>query len=219
MTVAKSSWALAAIALTMKWLEHMYIQFVHFTASIRMLLRSLLVPDSTCICLTIHSCCLIHVVLLLHEQDPYVRAVCMSPDSSRVVAVMENNHARILSLYQDGGAPVTLSGHVSELYSLDWVENLIASGSGDGQVNTMLYLHDTYRNCCQCMNFRVVSVAVQQPAPFSNVCQSVNIAVYHTCNTISSACSCALSTSHMSTFDLPASIVCDILVTHHDLIR
>jgi general transcriptional corepressor TUP1 len=61
----------------------------------------------------------------------------MSPDSSRVVAVMENNHARILSLYQDGGTPVTLSGHVSELYSLDWVENLIASGSGDGQVHTM----------------------------------------------------------------------------------
>jgi WD40 repeat protein len=80
------------------------------------------------------------VLLLLYEQDPYVRAVCMSPDSSRVVAVMENNHARILSLYQDGGAPVTLSGHVSELYSLDWVENLIASGSGDGQVSTFSIL-------------------------------------------------------------------------------
>src|SRR5687768_17224862 len=88
-----------------------------------------------------HSTCMFGFVdTMCILQDPYVRAVCMSPDSSRVVAVMENNHARILSLYQDGGAPVTLSGHVSELYSLDWVENLIASGSGDGQV-TLPFIH------------------------------------------------------------------------------
>lgn len=47
------------------------------------------------------------------EADPYVRAVCFSPDGLSVVAGMEKNSAKVLVL-GDGGAQqgaITLSGH------------------------------------------------------------------------------------------------------------
>ncbi|KAG5181234.1 TUP1-like protein, partial [Tribonema minus] len=74
------------------------------------------------------------LVPLPPPKDPYVRSVCMSPDGERVAAVMENNSARVLSLMEDGPAPLDLVGHQSEVYSLDWVGALIATGSGDCQV-------------------------------------------------------------------------------------
>ena len=45
--------------------------------------------------------------------DPYVRAVCFSPDGQSIVAGMEKNSAKILLLEEKGGrqGAVTLSGH------------------------------------------------------------------------------------------------------------
>lgn len=47
------------------------------------------------------------------EGDPYVRAVCFSPDGLSIVAGMENSSAKILLLREEGGrqGAVTLSGH------------------------------------------------------------------------------------------------------------
>ncbi|CAN0317765.1 unnamed protein product, partial [Hapterophycus canaliculatus] len=47
------------------------------------------------------------------EADPYVRAVCFSPDGLSIVAGMENNSAKVLLLREEGGqqGATTLSGH------------------------------------------------------------------------------------------------------------
>lgn len=47
------------------------------------------------------------------EADPYVRAVCFSPDGRSIVAGMEKNSARVLLLEEDGGrqGAITLSDH------------------------------------------------------------------------------------------------------------
>lgn len=47
------------------------------------------------------------------EADPYVRAVCFSPDGLSIVAGMEKNSAKILLLEEDGGrqGATTLAGH------------------------------------------------------------------------------------------------------------
>lgn len=47
------------------------------------------------------------------EADPYVRAVCFSPDGRCVVAGMEKNSAKVLVLGDEGGqhGAITLSGH------------------------------------------------------------------------------------------------------------
>lgn len=45
--------------------------------------------------------------------DPYVRAVCFSPDGLSIVAGMEKNSAKVLVLEEEGGrqGAITLSGH------------------------------------------------------------------------------------------------------------
>lgn len=47
------------------------------------------------------------------EYDPYVRAVCFSPDGKSIVAGMEKCSAKILLLREDGGrqGAITLAGH------------------------------------------------------------------------------------------------------------
>ncbi|CAM9849808.1 unnamed protein product, partial [Phaeothamnion confervicola] len=71
------------------------------------------------------------------DLDHYVRAVCFSPDGKRIAAGMEGNAVKIFDLQGDGegsGGTMALSGHTAEVYSLDWVDDMLASGSGDGHV-------------------------------------------------------------------------------------
>ncbi|CAN0528017.1 unnamed protein product, partial [Ectocarpus sp. 12 AP-2014] len=79
--------------------------------------------------------------------DPYVRAVCFSPDGLSIVAGMEKNSAKVLVLEEEGSrqGAITLSGHESEVYSLDWVSDMIASGSGDGRIR----LWDSVTGACK----------------------------------------------------------------------
>lgn len=66
-------------------------------------------------------------------EDAYVRAVCFSPDGKKIVAGMPQQTIRIwdIETREEG---LNLLGHESEIYSLDYVNNLIASGSGDRKV-------------------------------------------------------------------------------------
>lgn len=66
-------------------------------------------------------------------EDAYVRAVCFSPDGKKIVAGMPQQTIRIWDI-ESQKEELNLSGHESEIYSLDYVDNLIASGSGDRKV-------------------------------------------------------------------------------------
>ncbi|KAF4316906.1 hypothetical protein BBO99_00008390 [Phytophthora kernoviae] len=66
-------------------------------------------------------------------DDAYVRAVCFSPDCTKLVAGMPQNTIRVwdIAANEEG---LSMTGHESEIYSLDYVNDLIVSGSGDRKV-------------------------------------------------------------------------------------
>lgn len=66
-------------------------------------------------------------------EDAYVRAVCFSPNGKKLVAGMPQNIIRTWDI-ESKEEGFQLKGHESEIYSLDYVNNLIASGSGDRKV-------------------------------------------------------------------------------------
>lgn len=66
-------------------------------------------------------------------EDAYVRAVCFSPDCTKLVAGMPQNTIRIWNIETNEEGPA-LTGHESEIYSLDYVNDLIVSGSGDRKI-------------------------------------------------------------------------------------
>lgn len=66
-------------------------------------------------------------------DDAYVRAVCFSPDCSKIVAGMPQNTIRVWDIATNEEGPA-MTGHESEIYSLDYVNDLIVSGSGDRKV-------------------------------------------------------------------------------------
>ncbi|CCI46651.1 unnamed protein product [Albugo candida] len=66
-------------------------------------------------------------------EDAYVRAVCFSPDCTKLVAGMPHNTIRIWDIATNEEGP-PLTGHESEIYSLDYVSDLIVSGSGDRKI-------------------------------------------------------------------------------------
>jgi glucose repression regulatory protein TUP1 len=66
-------------------------------------------------------------------EDAYVRAVCFSPDCTKLVAGMPQNTIRVWDIATNEEGPA-LTGHESEIYSLDYVNDLIVSGSGDRKV-------------------------------------------------------------------------------------
>ncbi|EEY59397.1 transcriptional repressor TUP1-like protein [Phytophthora infestans T30-4] len=66
-------------------------------------------------------------------DDAYVRAVCFSPDCSKLVAGMPQNTIRVWDIASNEEGPA-MTGHESEIYSLDYVNDLIVSGSGDRKV-------------------------------------------------------------------------------------
>lgn len=66
-------------------------------------------------------------------DDAYVRAVCFSPDCTKIVAGMPQNTIRTWDIATNEEGPV-MTGHESEIYSLDYVNDLIVSGSGDRKV-------------------------------------------------------------------------------------
>jgi len=72
------------------------------------------------------------------EDQEYVRAVCFSPNSECLAAGMEmlNGMMTGIKIWNIVTKTVmhTLHGHSQEVYSLDWANNVIASGSGDQQV-------------------------------------------------------------------------------------
>lgn len=65
--------------------------------------------------------------------DPYVRAVCFSPDGLSIVAGMEKNSAKILLLEEKGGrqGAVTLSGHEVGAGSVKKCRNSLGGGATD----------------------------------------------------------------------------------------
>ncbi|EQC31331.1 hypothetical protein SDRG_10933 [Saprolegnia diclina VS20] len=67
------------------------------------------------------------------NEDAYVRSVCFSPDGTKLVAGMPQNTIRIWDIASNEEGP-PLVGHEAEIYSLDYVNNLIVSGSGDRKV-------------------------------------------------------------------------------------
>ncbi|KAG9416986.1 hypothetical protein AC1031_001372 [Aphanomyces cochlioides] len=77
-------------------------------------------------------------------EDAYVRAVCFSPDGKKLVAGMPQNTIRIWDMESNEEAP-PLVGHDAEIYSLDYVNNFIVSGSGDRKVR----LWDARTGQCQ----------------------------------------------------------------------
>ncbi|ETW09198.1 hypothetical protein H310_01622 [Aphanomyces invadans] len=77
-------------------------------------------------------------------EDAYVRAVCFSPDGTKLVAGMPQNTIRIWDMASNEEAP-PLIGHDAEIYSLDYVGNHIVSGSGDRKVR----LWDARTGQCQ----------------------------------------------------------------------
>jgi WD40 repeat protein len=66
--------------------------------------------------------------------DAYIRAVCFSEDSQRVAAGMEGFNVKVYSLLNPEEAPMVLTGHTSDIYSLEWVGSTIASGGSAGLV-------------------------------------------------------------------------------------
>lgn len=66
-------------------------------------------------------------------DDAYVRAVCFSPDCTKLVAGMPHNTIRIWDIASNEEGPA-MTGHESEIYSLDYVNDFIVSGSGDRKV-------------------------------------------------------------------------------------
>ncbi|GLE01419.1 hypothetical protein PINS_up010249 [Pythium insidiosum] len=66
-------------------------------------------------------------------DDAYVRAVCFSPDCKKLVAGMPHNTIRVWDIESNEEGPA-MTGHESEIYSLDYVNDLIVSGSGDRKV-------------------------------------------------------------------------------------
>ncbi|KAE9183059.1 hypothetical protein PF005_g22246 [Phytophthora fragariae] len=66
-------------------------------------------------------------------DDAYVRAVCFSPDGTKLVAGMPQNTIRVWDIASNEEGPA-MTGHESEIYSLDYVNDLIVSGSGDRKV-------------------------------------------------------------------------------------
>lgn len=66
-------------------------------------------------------------------DDAYVRAVCFSPDCTKIVAGMPQNTIRTWDIATNEEGPA-MTGHESEIYSLDYVNDLIVSGSGDRKV-------------------------------------------------------------------------------------
>ncbi|GMF35170.1 unnamed protein product [Phytophthora lilii] len=66
-------------------------------------------------------------------DDAYVRAVCFSPDCTKLVAGMPQNTIRVWDIASNEEGPA-MTGHESEIYSLDYVNDLIVSGSGDRKV-------------------------------------------------------------------------------------
>lgn len=66
-------------------------------------------------------------------DDAYVRAVCFSPDCTKLVAGMPHNTIRVWDIASNEEGPA-MTGHESEIYSLDYVNDLIVSGSGDRKV-------------------------------------------------------------------------------------
>ncbi|KAF1316131.1 Transcriptional repressor tup1-like protein, partial [Globisporangium splendens] len=66
-------------------------------------------------------------------EDEYIRALCFSPDCSKLVVGMPDSTIRIwdIASKEEG---LALTGHKSKAYSLDCVSNFIASGSGDRTV-------------------------------------------------------------------------------------
>ncbi|TMW61465.1 hypothetical protein Poli38472_012656 [Pythium oligandrum] len=70
------------------------------------------------------------------ESEQHVRAVCFSPDGAQLITSMPHNsnitvwdvHTKIPTLTK------TMNGHTGPVYSLGYVDHLIASGSGDRTV-------------------------------------------------------------------------------------
>lgn len=67
------------------------------------------------------------------EDAAYVRAVAFSPDCTKLVAGMPHNTIRVwdIATNEEGQA---MTGHESEIYALDYVNDMIVSGSGDRKV-------------------------------------------------------------------------------------
>ncbi|CAK4070041.1 unnamed protein product [Aphanomyces euteiches] len=70
------------------------------------------------------------------EEDAYVRAVCFSPDGTKLVAGMPQHTVRLWDMHKDEGSssPLSLVGHAAEIYSVDASHDLIVSGSADRSV-------------------------------------------------------------------------------------
>lgn len=83
---------------------------------------------------------------LRSEADPYVRAVCLSPDGRQVAAVMGVNLVKVIPLVEGAPPLLILQGETLEVYSMDWAQGVLASGSGNGQVRLWDAVEGTCRN-------------------------------------------------------------------------
>jgi len=68
-----------------------------------------------------------------NDEEAYVRAVCFSPDDRSLLAVMPQNTINMWDI-ETQEETVCLSGHQAEIYCVDYVDNVIASGGGDKYV-------------------------------------------------------------------------------------
>jgi general transcriptional corepressor TUP1 len=78
------------------------------------------------------------------EEGAYVRAVAFSPDCTKLVAGMPHNTIRVWDIASNEEGPA-MTGHESEIYALDYIDDMIVSGSGDRKVR----LWDARTGVCQ----------------------------------------------------------------------
>lgn len=67
------------------------------------------------------------------QDDGHVRAVCFSPDSTKLIVGMPHNTIRTWDIVSKTEGPA-MTGHEGGIYALDCINDVIVSGSGDRTV-------------------------------------------------------------------------------------
>lgn len=78
----------------------------------------------------------VHTLGTVGEGDLYIRSVVFSPDSQLLATGAEDKSVRVWDIKQERVVH-TLLGHEQEIYSLDWGNSTLVSGSGDKSVKVL----------------------------------------------------------------------------------